>query len=154
MLTEKQDEVIKIIYNRLDQHDIIWAFTGSTSQAIHGMEIIPVDIDIQTDKAGAYEIGSLLEQYEIEPVAFSSTDWIRSYFGTFFIEGITVEVMGDIQIIKDGKWEEVIDLNTLIEYKIYKGLPLPVMNLAYESAAYRIMGRHERADAINRFLLN
>ena len=40
-----------------------WALTGSTGQYIQGMNLYPHDIDIQTDKAGAYAINKILLDY-------------------------------------------------------------------------------------------
>ena len=152
MLGSRYKSALTVIVNHLSNKDVIWALTGSTSFIIQGMPLSPSDIDIQTDKTGAYAINGLLKAYEKEPVAFSSTDTIRSHIGSFVIYGITVEVMGDIQKKYNSAWEKTTDLPPLIEYVVYEDMTLPVLNMQYESAAYRKMGRLLRADDIDRFL--
>ena len=152
MLTSGYDSALKIIYDHLNKKDILWALTGSTSFIIQGMQLIPHDIDIQTDEAGAYAINELLKVYEMKPVTFSSTDKIRSHIGYFEINDISVEVMGDIQKKYNNAWEDIVDLHPIIELIIYKDMILPVLNLFYESIAYKKMGRFERASEIDSFL--
>ena len=121
---------------------------------IHGMFFDVNDIDIQTDKAGAYKINELLKIYEVTPVSFSSTDIIRSHFGRFEINGISIEVMGDIQKMNNGDWEEIINLQPLIQWQTYKDMRLPVLDIRYEEMAYRVLGRYERAETLKTFINN
>ena len=48
--------------------------TGSTSFALQGMDVQAHDIDIQTDEASAYKLGTLLKEHCVEPVRFCGTD--------------------------------------------------------------------------------
>jgi hypothetical protein len=152
MLDSSYVTALKVIYNNLSDKDVVWALTGSTAFIIQGMKLPANDIDVQTDKDGAYIINEALKQFEEDPVVFSSTDTMRSYIGLFRLENISVEVMGDIQKKFGGAWEEIIDLNPLIRYVDYENMTLPVLDLKYESAAYRKMGRFERADIIDKFI--
>ena len=54
MLTPSHYSALKTIYDHLYQTDIIWALTGSTAVAVHGMDWTPNDIDIKTDEAGGH----------------------------------------------------------------------------------------------------
>jgi hypothetical protein len=60
------------------------------------MPVEPRDIDIQTDEAGAYAIARLFSECVTRPIAFSAADRIRSHFGALLVDGVKVEVMGDI----------------------------------------------------------
>ena len=48
--------VLRQIHARLSNTDVNWVVTGSLGFALQGVPVQPNDIDIQTDKVGAYEI--------------------------------------------------------------------------------------------------
>jgi hypothetical protein len=152
MLDSQHLTALKIISDKLCGKSIVWALTGSTSFKLQGMLLNPADIDIQTSEVGAYAINDYFKEYEITSVSFSSTEKIRSHFGRFEISGVSVEVMGDIQKKYNGEWDDIIDISPLVEHVFCDGMTIPVLNLSYESSAYRKMGRHDRADAIDKFL--
>lgn len=132
---------------------LCWALTGSTSFALQGMDLAVHDIDIQTDADSAYRLERLLQTYVVEPVRFCGTPAIRSHFGRLLIGGVEVEIMGDIQKrLPDGGWEEPFPLAPLTETVPFEGGSLPVLSLAHEAKAYRMMGRLDRADHIESFL--
>lgn len=131
----------------------MWALTGSTSFALQGMAVEAHDIDIQTDKAGAYCLGELLAPYCTEPVRFCGTEVMRSHFGRFQVGAAEVEVMGDIEKrLPGGAWQGPPDLTALTVYVEYGGLRLPVVSLPYEAKAYRALGRTQRAREIEQFI--
>jgi D-hexose-6-phosphate mutarotase len=70
-----------------------WA--GSLSLALQGIDVEPHDIDLLTDRQGAYRINAMLKKYEKKRVGYSETEKLSSYFGVFEIQGVKVEVMGD-----------------------------------------------------------
>src|SRR4030042_2753905 len=97
---------LRTIQEALADGDANWVVTGSTAFALRGMPVNPEDIDIQTDRAGAYEIERRLRRFVVKPVAFSAAERIRSHFGELEIEGMKVEIMGDIEKRNaDGSWE-------------------------------------------------
>lgn len=106
MVGERHLLVLNQLYQRLKNTDIIWAVTGSTSFALQGLPVVPNDIDLQTNKSGAYEIEKIFINNIKKRVEFCSTEKIRSHFGVLVIEGLKVEIMGDIEKYVDGKWEE------------------------------------------------
>ncbi len=64
MIPLKHEEALKIIYSALKDSKIIWALTGSTSFILQGMDFNFNDIDIRTNKEGAYEIEKFLKDNE------------------------------------------------------------------------------------------
>ena len=58
MIKEKYLSTLRIIFLRLKDCRAKWVVTGSLGMALQGMEIEVHDIDIQTDRQGAYEIES------------------------------------------------------------------------------------------------
>ncbi|MGI1690677.1 nucleotidyltransferase domain-containing protein [Thermoanaerobacter uzonensis] len=145
-------KVLKKIKDKLDDSDINWALTGSLSFALQGMPVKVHDIDIQTDERGAYEIERLFEKYVIRKVEFSQAEKIRSHFGVLMIDGIKVEIMGDIQKLVDDVWEEPVDLEKHKKFVYVQGMRIPVLSLDYEYQAYKKMGRIEKAEMIKEWL--
>lgn len=102
--------VLRKTYTRLDDDGVSWVVTGSLGFALQGVSVEVHDIDIQADKEGAYEIERRLSEFVSTKVALSSTERIRSDFGTLMIDGIKVEIMGDIQKrLEDGSWEDAVE---------------------------------------------
>ena len=145
--------VLRQIYARLSNTDVNWVVTGSLGFALQGVPVQPNDIDIQTDKAGAYEIESLFSDVVVRKVKFSSTERIKSHFGALQIDGIEVEIMGDIQKRgADGVWEEVVDPAHYRQTVEIDGMIIPVLSLEYEYQAYLKFGRVEQAKILRRWL--
>jgi len=134
---------------RLNGTDILWALTGSLGFALHGMNMPVNDIDLQTDKDGAYRITQQFPDNIVRPVTCSSSETIRSHFGELCINEATVEIMGALQKrLSTDQWEEPVDIRPLREYVSYRGLTIPVLSLSYEYTAYCQLGRTEKAAAI------
>jgi len=100
-----------------------WAITGSLGQALQGVPLTPHDIDLQTTQEGAFEIEKRLSPYVTEPVREKAGPLLRSYFGRMVVEGIQVEVMGDIRKAQpDGSWDEPPSLEEVITWVEVEGL--------------------------------
>ena len=153
MIDSRFTKVLRQLHKHLPVDEVNWAVTGSLGFALQGMDVDVHDIDIQTDKAGAYEIERRFWQYVVRNVEFSSSGKIRSHFGELDIEGVKVEIMGDIQKrLPDGGWEAPIDIRSKMYFINYDGLSIPVFSLEYECGAYYKLGRKEKAEQIRRFL--
>lgn len=153
MMNEKIKSALLYICCCLEEYDLLWALTGSTNFNIQGINIDINDIDVQTDENSAYKFEKIFKKHIVKPVVFSSTDKIRSHFGVFEINDVKVEVMGDIQKrLPNGEWEKKKELKDIIDFAIFEGHKVPVLNLAYEENAYRILGRVKKADMIKNFL--
>lgn len=150
-------KALQIIYPELTnpgRKPINWAVTGSLGMVLHGMQMDIHDIDIQTDKEGAYEIERRLVKYLVKLVHFKATERIRSYFGVFEIDGIKIEVMGDMQhMLPDQKWDSPVSLESIRDWVDYADMHIPVITLEHEAKACQKMGRTEKAETIKNFLL-
>ncbi len=145
--------VLRKIHNRLSSTDVNWAVTGSMGFALQGVPVKPNDIDIQTGRRGAFEMERIFSTYVVKPVRFSSTERIRSYFGILMIDGIKVEIMGDVQKkLKDGTWEEPVDVTKYRRIVEVEGMKIPVLSLEYEYQAYLKLGRVERAELLKKWI--
>ena len=59
--------------------------------------------------------------------------------------------MGDIQKKPADEWENIIPLDTVLDYVVWNGYQVPVLKLSYEAEAYRKLGRLEKAEQLERF---
>ena len=145
--------VLRQIHAPLSNTDVNWVVTGSLGFALQGVPVQPNDIDIQTDKAGAYAIESLFSDVVTRRVKFSATERIKSHFGALQIDSIQVEIMGDIQKRgADGVWEDIVDPARYRLMVEVDGMLVPVLSLEYEYEAYLKFGRTERAKMLRRWL--
>lgn len=153
MIPEQHKRAIHTIAQRLTGMGIPWCITGGLGFALHGMDLPVTDVDLQTDREGAYRIEDAFSDQIVHPVAFTQSAHIRSHFGVLCVEGVTVEIMGALQKRRlDGTWEPPVDV---LQYRYVvnlDGLSLPVMSPMYEEQAYRKLGRVERADWIRAWL--
>jgi len=146
-------EVLRKIFSRLNNTNVNWVVTGSLSFALQGVPVKPNDIDIQTDKDGAYEIEKRFSEFVTRKVIFSPTERIRSHFGALMIDGIKVEIMGDLQkLLEDGTWEEKVDLKSHQRIVEIDGMKIPVLFLEYEYQAYLKLGRKKKAQMLKKAL--
>lgn len=157
MIEPKILNAFQKIYTELSdpgRKPINWAVTGSLGMVLHGMQMDIHDIDIQTDKEGAYEIERRLVRYLVKLVHFKASERIRSYFGAFEIEGIKIEVMGDMQhLVADQTWDSPVSLESCRDWVDHTDMHIPVITLEHEVEAYQKMGRSEKAEMIKNFLL-
>ena len=153
MIGARHLRILRVLYERLNPAGINWVVTGSCSFALQGLPVEPNDIDIQSDEAGVYAIERMFADRVTRPVAFSSKPNIRSHFGALDIDGIRVELIGDIQKREaDEPWDEPPDLNRFKRRVEIDGMQIPVLSLEYEAQAYRKMGRFERAEMLRNWL--
>ena len=137
----------------LADSNVNWVLTGSMAFALQGLPVTPDDIDVQTDEAGAYAIERLFAEDVVQPVAFSGTQRIRSHFGVLRIAGVVVEIMGDVEKrLADGRWQAAPNLNQHKRFVAVDGMAVPVLSLAYEAEAYRLMGRVETVDILQSWI--
>lgn len=153
MLNPAYLRVLRKIHTRLDNADVNWVVRGSFGLALQGVPVEPPDIDIQTDKAGAYKAEQLFSEFVVKRVVFSSAERIRSHFGTLMIDGIKVEIMGDIQRCDDdGTWDEPVNLERHKRIVEVEGMQTPVLSLEHEYQAYLKTGRIEKAGVLREWL--
>lgn len=152
MMNPQYLAVIRLLIERLDGAGV-WALTGSLGMALQGAPVEPHDVDVQTDAAGAYEIERRLAAFVTRPVRFSATEAVRSHFGALRIGGLDVEIIGAIEkCASDGGWLGPPSLARIIRWVTVDDLQVPVLDLEYELAAYRTLGRLDRVRVVERWL--
>jgi len=152
MIANDHLKVLEKIVSCLKDSPINWVVTGSLGMALQGVPIQVHDIDIQTDKDGAYEIERCFPEYVVEPVRYSESEKVRSYLGMLEIEG-KVEIMGDIQKrLGDQSWEKPVKVEYYRRWVEVGGMRIPVLSLEYEHQAYLKLGRIEKAEMLRSWL--
>lgn len=160
MTTEARPELstafqkaLLLISDRLNDCPVKWAVSGSLGFWLHGMKVIPADIDLQTTAQGAYQLEKALGGQPLKKVHFSQAERIRSHYGSLRLEGVKVEIIGDVEKRLEGNdWDPPPDLEQVTEAVEWEGIWLPVVSLEYELDAYRKLGRQRRSDQIAAFL--
>lgn len=146
-------QTLRKIVTSLKDSSTIWAVTGSVGMALQGMPLEVHDIDIQTDKDGAYAIERVFIDYSVTPVRYLESDRIRSHLGKLEMDGIQVEIMGDIQKrLENQAWEEPVNVNSYRKWLEIDAIQIPVLSLDYEYQAYLRMGRTEKAEMLRSWL--
>ena len=130
-------QALKLLCKSLETCDVRWVLAGSLSLALQGVNVEPHDIDLLTDRQGAFRINAMLKKYEKKKVDYSETEKVSSFLGVFEIQGVKVEVMGDYRERQGTKW---ISLSRrLARTKIIEvdGTRIPVSPLEDQLVSYR-----------------
>lgn len=136
MINSKIIESLRIIFQRLINHNINWVIVGSASLSLQDVDIQASDIDILTDRNGAFRISELLKDFIIDQVRFKESEFFNSYLGKFDINGIKVEIMGELKGKINDNW--VSFSHRLLDQKIVEkfGMKLPVSSLKDQLNSY------------------
>jgi hypothetical protein len=130
-----------------------WALTGSGSLRLQGVDVPVHDLDIQADKETVYRIEEQLAGFMINPVHLWESTGMVSLDGKAVIEGIQIELLANVAHRQpDGTWCTYTDFSRLIWVKTHE-LRIPVFPLEDELAAYKAMGRIEKATLIRQAIL-
>lgn len=143
-----------LILRRLQNQPVDWALTGSMAFALQGIPYHPADIDIQTTKAGAFAIHTLLSEFEVDPVRLrSDRPHLRSYLGRLEIGGVQVEVMGDFRKrLFSGTWTPQTNIARHRRFIRFGAYQVPIFSISYEVGSYRAMGRVDKANTLHNYI--
>jgi hypothetical protein len=123
---------------------------GSFSLALQGVDVVPHDLDLMTDRQGAFTINALLKKYEKKKVEYSETENVCSFFGVFEIQGVKVEVMGDYKEKQGNKWVSLS--KRLVNPRIIEvdGMRIPVSPLEDQLISYERSTRPKDAEKVDK----
>lgn len=153
MIPNQHLQVLRKIVTCLKNRPIHWVVTGSVGMALQGMPLEVHDIDIQTNRDGAYDIERVLMEHIVRPVRYLESEIIRSHLGMLEIDGIQVEIMGDIQKrLENQSWEAPVRVESYRQWLVIEGMQVPVLSLDYEYQAYFRLGRTEKAEMLRAWL--
>lgn len=144
-IPSRHGRALRELMATFDELERPWALTGSTSFALQGVPLEPDDIDVQTDRVGALEMGRLLSEHSHTPISQHTSDSVRSWFGRFELAGVEIEIIGDLERRVGETWVGPIDVSDHLTTVDWEGLEVPVLELSYEAEAYAQLGRSDRA---------
>lgn len=128
-----------------------WAVMGTTNLALHGIDVVPNDLDITTNHEGLEKISEILAEYKVgEPeVKQPFVPGFREFTEQEFeINGVKVTVCGE--------YEDDIYYRSFVDGGIkridFAGVSVPVFSLPAEAKAYRALEREDKAKLIEDFL--
>ncbi|MGC9347251.1 MAG: methyltransferase domain-containing protein [Anaerolineae bacterium] len=136
--------VLTNLARELDRANIAYKVVGGTSLALHGLDVPVNDLDLELPPGDIYRFQERFADYAIEPVTWRESDVIRSHFGRFVIDAVTVEAMASLERrTPDGRW--VPSLASTGDTVEIDGTEIHVTSLEEEVLAYLRRGRLDRA---------
>ncbi len=150
MIDRRILQVLKLIESRLRGSGIRWVLAGSVSLALQGVDVNPNDIDILTDRNGAFQINRILKEYEIRPVRLRRSKRFQSYFGEFEINGVRVEVMGDLKERVGLEWRDLSHRLSAPKITKVEEVKLPISPLEDQLRSYRALRRRKDLSKIQK----
>lgn len=97
MISSKIITALQSFYKIVQNKNIERILSWSVSLSIQWVDIKPnEDIDILTDRIWAEKLDKLLQPFAVKSLQYSWTEKYKSYFGIYKIDGIQVEIMGEM----------------------------------------------------------
>ena len=134
---------LKIIAPILAAAHIDYKITGGTVAALYGIPTLVNDIDIEVSAEDAYRFQGLFINFLIQSVILSDNGEHRSHFGQFKINGVLIDLMGNLHRREENRWipsytltHDTVELN---------GTLIHVPWLEEETLAYIRRGKLQRA---------
>ena len=139
-----------------------WAFAGDLGEILFGVNVNPDHIVILTNSAGCDEITQSLAAFKVQAPRVSERQVkrtaeidlkpypinIKSYYSNFNIQGLKLDVHGDLQIkVGDWDWGDPIDFEP--EYVYVVSVKVPVAPLELKKELYRGLGWYDRVSKIH-----
>lgn len=135
--------ILRRIARELNSTGVSFKVVGGASAALQGVPLRVKDLDIELDREGAYRFQALFADRAVKPVGLSEGDHYRSHFGQFDLDGVTVEVMGDLHRRAGEGW---VPSTTVTETTVQVGgEEIRVSRLEEETLAYVRRDRLDRA---------
>jgi len=135
--------VLREIAGRLQAAGIAFKVVGGTAAALHGVPLPVRDIDLEMSTPDVYRFHDIYAARAAEPPALRESDTYRSHFGRYELDGVQIEVMGDLHRREANRW--VPSFTTTQSTLDVEGTLCPVSWLEEETLAYIRRGRLDRA---------
>ncbi|HEY3474462.1 MAG TPA: hypothetical protein VGK56_07605 [Anaerolineales bacterium] len=142
-------DVLPQLLERIPPAEYLWALTGSAGLRLQGVDISVNDLDVQTDAKTVFLLEKELTEFMKVSVHRWETEHTVSYHGQAEINGVQVELLGDMRHRKpDGSWGAALDIDSVLVWLEWRHFNIPVLSLEHEAAAYARMGRMQKAELI------
>lgn len=136
------EHALALLHDLLSQVKGKWYVIGTTGLMLADYPVIPKDIDILTDKDTALAISRSLEAYR-SPVQLKANEKFRSQFSRYTVGGISVEVMGDLQVNTPNGWTSILPLITDPPMIVVNGRSFAVPSKTEQFKIYSLFDREK-----------
>ncbi len=113
---------------------------GTSSLYLSGYPVIPNDLDILTDASTAKEIEQALAAYKVE-TEVKPNNQFRSIFSEYLVNGLKIEVMGDLEVNTPHGWILLMDQITEPQLVTFAGKAFKVPGKADQLRIYQLFNR-------------
>ena len=151
MLTKNFKDTIKLIYNKLKDKNIKFAFIGSSSLNLQGIDVAPNDVDLIINIPGFKVISEEFKDYITQPA--SKKPYFKEGYPEYYelklkINDVLVHVMGEYD---NDLYMSMINKGNVVLVKLID-ISIPCLALESEAEAYSEMGRDEKVKLIRDYL--
>ena len=148
-LSEVHSSILRYLVSQISPEEYPWVLTGSAALRLQGVDIPVNDLDLHTNKETVYILEKMLNEFMKVSVHPWESPYMFSLHGQAEIEGITVELIGEIQHRSlEDEWENPVDIVSQRIWVTWQGHEIPVFPLEFEAQSYEKMGRNEKARLI------
>lgn len=151
MLTENFEDAIKIIYSKLKDKNIKFAFIGSASLNLQGIDIAPNDLDLIISISGLKIISEEFKDCITQPASkkpYFKEGYPDCYELKLKISDVLVHVMGEYD---NDLYMSMINKGNVVLVKLID-ISVPCLALESEVEAYSEMGRDKKVRLIRDYL--
>lgn len=150
---EIKEKIIKTLVEVADKLQDIkseWCIIGASAMILSGIEITETsDIDILTTNEGADELKQSLRKYMEIASKTKEDDLFHSNFARFKLPLMDIEVMGGLQVRKNGRWQNVhIDDFSVISIE---NMVIKIPTLNEQKRLLSLFGREKDLKRISMF---
>jgi hypothetical protein len=151
----KNDEItnaltaIQPLLNRVTKD---WMLIGTTSLYLQGYALNPKDVDILCSTNDVDLINKKLLAYQKPVEENLSQDKFRSLFSRYNLDGIVIELMGNLEVKTATGWVNVFENIKQIEIVLFHDLIFKVPSKADQIMIYNLFNREKDIHALK--LLN
>lgn len=132
-LSEISDDLAKLKEN--------WFIIGSSALVLSGIDIGVDDIDLLTSTDDASFLKEIWKEKVYKTYQPKQGDRFRSNFGRFKFSEMDVEVMGDLEVNKNGVWEKLV-VNQFNEISV-GNLKVKIPTLKEQKRIFEYFGREK-----------
>lgn len=141
-IKEKIIETIHFIADALNRLDSECYIIGASAMILSDVAIeYTNDIDLLTDSNGSQQLQALLSEYRIKEPITKEDSLFRSHFAAFALPLLELEVMGNLQVMKNNRWNNV-EVNEFVELQL-DNLHIKIPTLEEQKRILLLFGREK-----------
>ncbi|GGD71371.1 hypothetical protein GCM10011514_39310 [Emticicia aquatilis] len=151
MLEKIKESITYISEDLTHLQDPFWV-VGSSALVLAGIQLESIDdIDLLTSNRDADFLKQLWQNNKLEAYSPAHGDKFLSNFGRFRFGEILIEVMGELKVFHENKWQ-ILRINDWQEVVINEKLSVKIPTLAEQYRIFKLFGREKDLKKANLIL--